>query len=887
MHAFPSSKAAVRRSSPAALLLASALWGLTGCDCAPPATGADGGDDGGDTFIDAGADAGADGGAGDSGTPDAGPAPSVLVRDGRLVVDGVPMTLFGGELQYFRVRDLAYDAARTRARWQQTLDSMAAANMQLLTTYFPWDYHSPAQGAWDFSGARDADAFLDLACSRGFKIFARPGPLITGEWPKGPGTFGAVPTWWKTAHPEALALRADGTPFNFSVSATAGLKNDPTQVQPSYLHPAYLSAVGDWYDRIAPILKKYVDRRCVIGVQLDNETNLYWSDHFGDVDYSPVALQRFRAFLQQKYPTIGALNAAWGSAFADFASVQPPTTGPTSPAQDVRVRDWYQAGHALVGEYLHTLRQMLEQRGLREPDVLFLTNDSSFGLAGKSILLHDGAMKNRDGLAGFDVYPKMLVTNNDLLDNPFQVEHAVKTFEGYNRLYSQDTGAGFTFGAELQGGFFDFPVAGPPNVRPEATDQVLAKAFGHGMRVGSVYVYRGGYNLDDTVYDFQAALAPDGTPRPRNDVLRAWGWLVRGEHVAEADSVEDPIAILLDSHYQVPQANTKEMMEPFWANEMPGVYGWLANAGFNPVFLDARQHPDLSPYKLVIFVCPEFVADDTARLLLDYHRQGGVLLQVLSPGARGLDGRPSAEVASLAALYSATWNFTWDFPSVVVGLRAGDVISQVPAAPGVTTAYWYASSFTPPGGAATFLVEKQWNGSPGRTIGFTWTNGVEAPTAFIGTNLTSVYNSSFYYGAGADDLARKRALALHVAAAAGLHPRLVTGGVRELAWARTLRDGRRLIFMVNDHAAGTVHLTVADPAGVGLTAAQYHVRNARRHRPRRAGHARPGDDRPRRADGDLRHRGADLRAALSASPRLKPQRPHSTEMGSAYTFASS
>ncbi len=811
------------------LALLGAVLVIAGCQCGgAPAAGSDAGI-GLDAaeFLDAGADAGGADGGGSDGGSDAGLAGSVTVRDGRLVVDGTAMTMLGGELQYFRVRDQNFDEAKTRAMWQQTLDAMAAANMELLTTYFPWDYHSPADGAWDFAGARDADAFLERACQRGFKVFARPGPLITGEWPKGPGSFGAVPDWWKAAHPEALALKADGTPFNFSTAQTFGTKNDPTQVQPTFLHPAYLAAVGAWYDKIVPIIRKHIATRCIIGVQIDNETNLYWADRFGDVDYSPTAVAHFRGQMKKKYSTIDALNAAWGSAWPDFNSVMPPTSAPAHPSDDVRARDWYEAGHALVGEYLGTLRKMLEDRGIREPEIIFLTNDSSFGLVNKNILLHNGTMKNAFGLAGLDVYPKMLVTNNDLMDNPFQVEHAVKTFEENNRLYTKDSGAGFSFGAEIQGGFFDFPVAGPPNVRPAETDQVLAKSFGHGLRVGSIYVYRGGYNLDNTVYDFQAALAPDGTARPRNDVLRAWGYLVRGEHIAESDAVEDPIAILVDSHYQVPQANTKESMEPFWANEMPGVYGWLANAGFNPAFVDARLHPDLSKYKLVVFVCPEFVADDTAKLLTDYHRQGGAILQVLSPGARGLDGKPSAAVDALAALYQATWDFTWDFPSVVVGLRAGDVISTLPSAPGITTGYWYASYFSPPSGSSTFLVEKQWNGQPGRTVGYTWNSGSGGPVAFIGTYLTSVYNSSFYYGAGADDLNRKRELARHVAAMAGLQPRLLTGGVREVAWARSMRNGRKLIFMTNDHAAGTVHLKVADAAGLGLTASQYQIRDLR------------------------------------------------------------
>ena len=87
--------------------------------------------------------------------PDApGPSgPRVEVKRGELVIDGRPTVLFGGEVPYFRVRDKAFDAQKTHALWSDTFAKMKAANMNLVATYLPWDYHASAAGKWDFTGA--------------------------------------------------------------------------------------------------------------------------------------------------------------------------------------------------------------------------------------------------------------------------------------------------------------------------------------------------------------------------------------------------------------------------------------------------------------------------------------------------------------------------------------------------------------------------------------------------------------------------------------------------------------------------------------------------------------------------------------------------------------
>jgi beta-galactosidase GanA len=801
------------------------LVSIVGCalGIALPAVscGSDGDDD---PAIAPSSEGGADSGAGGTAHSDVEPAPrGVFVKDGLLVVDGVKTTLFGGELHYFRVRDPDFDAAKTQALWTDSVAKMKAAGMNLVTTYLPWDYHEGAAGQWDFTGARDVDRFFQIACDAGMKVVAKPGPLITSEWPRGFGTYGAVPEWWKKAHPSSLVKKSDGSTFTFSPTG------DSTQAQPSYLDPAYLASVGSWFDKALPIIAKYIERRCIVGVQVDNETNLYWSDRFGSVDYSPKALEHWRAFLTARYGTISALNAAHGTSYASFAAVVPPAKSPGVASENVAARDWYDAGQAYVLDYLKTIRSMLEARGIKEPDVLFFTNDSPFGIPLRTVMVHDGRIKNQIGVAALDLYPKAFPTNGALDDTPFQADYFTKLFAGYNRLYTKDAGS-FAFGAELQGGFYDFPLGVKPTVTPEATDHLLAKTFGHGLRGGAIYTIRGGLNLDGSSYDFQAAIGLDGSLRPRYDVLAAWGQLLATTSLARSDEVEDPIAIVQDAAYAVPQAGTKDDLQSLYTSEYNGVFGWLATAGFNPAVVDASLVTDLARYKVVFFLAPELVDPATARKLTAFHESGGVLVQMLDTGSRTLAGKSDPDVQALAAIFPVDPAGSYAWPGLP--LRSGTANQKLAGAEGQVRTYWYESFWTPRAGSpvSPLVVERtQPSGADGRLVAFETVAGGGAPRAFLGGHVASVFNHSDYFGTDAAELGRKRALARHLAQLGGVSPMVATSSVRESAWAVKSRDpGIVFLFVVLDHDAATVHVELPGATALGLVdATTYTVKDLR------------------------------------------------------------
>jgi hypothetical protein len=723
------------------------------------------------------------------------------IRGGALELDGRPTFLYGGDLHYFRVRDARHDPERTRALWAESLDAMVAAGMNLVSTYVPWDYHAPGPGVWDFEGSRDLRAFLELVRERGLKCVLKPGPLITGEWPRGVGTFGAVPEWWKEAHPGSMTRAPSGRPWSFDF-----LFGDPRGRQPTYLDPDYLAAVGDWYSAFAEQVRGFVGDP-VVGIQVDNETNQYWGDFLDGPGRDPQQLDFWRGQLRARYGDIKALNAVYGTGYADFDAVEAPVgsrpAGGTDRRRNPALADWYEAGLAYCQAYLEHLRAALEARGLREPDVVFLTNDAPFVLPGlggrpRTALVPDGR-KRSVGPNGLDLYPKIGLRGDLPANQPFQADYFVRLNQALAGGTPEDPA--FTWAAELQGGLWSL---GPlrPRVPPEATEQLLCRAVGRGLKSGAFYVMRDGLNLDGSVYDYQAALGLRGERRPRFEVMQRWGrFLDRyGEELLRSRELTNSVAILHDPRLDAPADGLDRASQEAQTGLAPGLFGWLQNAGINPVVLDARKvtAEALRGYKLVVHQNLDVVAPSTAALLVDYAKSEGTLVNFGGRGASDPHGGhpPELEALSERVLPGAEdgrYRWPWFAPRGTVNLRLGDERLRLPV-----------------DGSARFVRVPEsnaaiepfaWETGPllgdGRVAGYVQHAG-SGRQIHLGATVYESFNDPRYYRGPLAPLADATRLADWIVAQAGEQPIVRGGGPRELVWAR--RGASRLfLFCVNDH----------------------------------------------------------------------------------------
>lgn len=160
-----------------------------------------------------------------------GPDGEVLGATNRFLTrDGSPWIPVAGEIHYSR---LAAD------RWDVELAKMAAAGIDVVSTYVFWNYHEEGEGEWDFSGNRNVRRFVELCAQHGLYVIVRLGPFCHGEVRNG-----GLPDW---------------------------LYGKPYEVRS--LDSGFLNEVRDLYAHIAGQLRGlyFKDGGPIIAAQVDNE----------------------------------------------------------------------------------------------------------------------------------------------------------------------------------------------------------------------------------------------------------------------------------------------------------------------------------------------------------------------------------------------------------------------------------------------------------------------------------------------------------------------------------------------------------------------------------------------------------------------------------------
>lgn len=580
---------------------------------------------------------------------------AVEIKDGILRINGKEVFLFGGEVQYFRIRDKSFKTATTYKLWSQTLDMIKDAGMNLVTTYIPWDYHEREKDRFDFDGARNLELFLQMCYERGLYVQAKPGPYITAEWPLGPRTFGAVPLWLKEEYPQALVITSEGKPLSFDPFGSKWGR------QCTYLHALFLERVNKWYQAVAPILLKFIhEKPCIWSVQIDNETNLFWNDHYV-VDYSEVALSHYRKFLSEKYKEIKFLNEAYGTKYDSFDEVEPPRARPkygllSSPSKNALHIDWYEAGWDYVLKYLITLRQMIEKTGISEPDVLFTTNDTPAltPRLNRLILFWRGNLKTQVGLMTLDSYPRSDPLSRQLDDIPYQTDYATTLMNFYTHTYPLKKGE-WVMGAEMQGGMFGYPGL-QIKVHPEATARQLVRAIGSGIKSYAVFVLRQGYNLNNSLYRFQAPIDEKGIKTKRFEVLEKAGKKLTakwGELLNRAYPIKAPAVVLTNRDYQIPLPGAKLNTIDLWHTSYGGLFGWLKRSGFPPDVADIKDLSlnELVKWKIAFYLDPGLMGREDVQKLYNYMQNGGTLVLIGYHSSCDLTGETSSEHHQFSDLF--------------------------------------------------------------------------------------------------------------------------------------------------------------------------------------------------------------------------------------------
>lgn len=193
-----------------------------------------------------------------------------------------------------------------REVWRDDVARMREAGVNLVSIgIFAWALIEVREGEFDFGWLDDV---IDLLHANGISV-----DLGTPT--------ASPPAWFFANHPDARAVTRDGVPLGFGARGMA-----------SHSAPAYRAAAV----RIATELAtRYGDHPAVVLWHVHNEYGVPVGE-----DYSPHAVREWRRWLQERYGTVDALNAAWGTAFwgqhyREWEHIGAPATAPSAinPAQ--------------------------------------------------------------------------------------------------------------------------------------------------------------------------------------------------------------------------------------------------------------------------------------------------------------------------------------------------------------------------------------------------------------------------------------------------------------------------------------------------------------------------------------------------------------------------
>jgi beta-galactosidase len=215
------------------------------------------------------------------------------------LASGVALAQTNDRYDSFRFGVCYYPEQWPESYWEEDARRMRECGVNTVRLgEFGWALMEPREGQYDFSLF---DRAIQTLGRHGIKtIFGTP--------------TAAPPKWLTHQHPEVL-----------DVFQTAQPANDQSRRQYCYNSPVYRRFSRRIVEALA---QHYRDNTNIIGWQIDNEIN-----NENPECYSPSCRAAFRDWLREKYRTLDALNARWGTVvwsqiYSDWAQIDLPFPTP-------------------------------------------------------------------------------------------------------------------------------------------------------------------------------------------------------------------------------------------------------------------------------------------------------------------------------------------------------------------------------------------------------------------------------------------------------------------------------------------------------------------------------------------------------------------------------
>ncbi len=461
---------------------------------------------------------------------------------------------------------------------------------------FAWNKIEPAENEYDFSFF---DRFLDLCSQKEMKvIFCTP--------------TATPPAWLTEAHEETLNARMDGVLYRHGC-----------RKHYNYNSPVYLNYCRNIVEKSA---SHYGSHPAIIGWQIDNELNCEVREFYSDAD--DLA---FRLFVQEKYETLDALNAAWGAVFwnqtyTDWNQVHLPRPVPAEGINPHRKLDYYRFIAQSAFRFCKMQADIIRQ--YRKPGD-FITTNGMF-----PYIDNHRMQKECLDLYTYDSYPNFAFglgtdPQNDPLNDRWNSknQNEVRSICPHYGIMEQQSGAG-GWANRMEG----------PAPRPGQLTLWALQSVAHGADFISFFRWRT-CPFGTEIY-WHGILDYDNRDNRKLREVKDFYQKFRAlEPVCQADYVAS-FGLLKDYD------NVWDMDTDIWHNRIAShseneifAGAELANLPYDIIYLRENSAlSDLTGYPVLLYPHPVIMNKERAALLTAYVKQGGTLILGCRSGLKNENG---------------------------------------------------------------------------------------------------------------------------------------------------------------------------------------------------------------------------------------------------------
>jgi beta-galactosidase len=487
--------------------------------------------------------------------------------------------------------------AAERDRWRADLQAIRALGFNSVRSWVSWADLEPVRSQFRFEAL---DQILRLAQDAGLKVavqlYAEP-----------------APDWVRRAYPDALV-----TPSPKGGSATSAPAVCPD-------HPGVREALRGF---VAAASARAARAGSFHAIDVWSEPVAFVNAGPPDGCFCAHTARRFREWLQHKYGSIDALNAAWSRTFGDWPEVNAPRGAPSASRPDAI--DWNTFLGVRRQEDLQLLAGASATRGphpttahSRVPSILRVPFDPA---------ADDWWLSGAVDAYGTAIHPQPVGAS-------WPAHHLAAGLDGI-RSAGRDRG---WLASALQGGQSVEGAAVAPPVSPEDLRLWSWAVLSRGARAifydawlpRSAGFDAGGYGLVDL----------DGTITDRARTAGAFAAILTRNPALFAPLRPRPsrIAILYTPSSSILGGNP---YGPRPRDSLLGIYRALFERNIQADFVHADEivAGRASAYRAIILPAPLVLPEPVAAALTAYVRAGGTLVSEASPARRDERGRANAKV---------------------------------------------------------------------------------------------------------------------------------------------------------------------------------------------------------------------------------------------------